>query len=92
MSATCTATAGVIVHRRRRRYPKIRKMIEFNAGPRRSACPAYPLLCVIPCCVFKKGIYFTYTIVAAEPKSRENRKHRTECAVDDSTPITAFRL
>ena len=67
-------------------------MLEFNAGPRRSARPAYPFLCVTPCVVcLKKGIYFTYTIVA-EPKSLENRKHRTECAVDDSTPITAFLL
>ena len=40
-------------------------MIEFSAGPRRSARPAYPFLCVTPCVVcLKKGIYFTYTIVA----------------------------
>ena len=56
MSATCTATAGVIARRRRRHClgptRPTKKILEFNAGPRRSARPAYPpWLCVTPCCV-----------------------------------------
>ena len=64
-SATCTATAGVIVHHRRRHYlgptRPTKKILEFNAGPRRSARPAYPFLCVTPCCVFLRRVSISLT-------------------------------